>query len=279
MRVPRRNVVLTAFAIGLPLIPHSVSAFIMAAGDRVVILRLQGVESVGRYQIPYAIGSLGFLLLTAVNQAWAPIIFKAEEQVRWRVLSDMSATLLVIATLTGGALAISAAPILTVFAPADYRLEELAPVSIIVAAAIVPLTAFTGYGHPLVWLARTRPMAIITPVAATLNIGLNVLLIPALGLEGAAVATLVSYVFLAAAIGVLSRRVAPVPWRERYLLGAALGMAALGAIALSQPTGGIWSLIRLAESAGLIALAVAAGIRGSRQPTAVADSEGAQASG
>jgi O-antigen/teichoic acid export membrane protein len=264
MQVPQRGLVVGAFAIGLPIVPHTLTAYVMSAGDRVVIERLEGFASVGRYQIAYVIGSLGFMLVSAVNQAWAPIIYKAEEAVRWRILSDTSVTLLAMATLIGGALALSAAPILTIFAPPDYRLEELAPVSIIVAASIVPFTVYTAYVHPLVWLARTRIMAVITPVAAALNIGLNILLIPVLGLEGAAVATLASYAFLSAAIGIVSRRIAPVPWRTRSLVWATLGMAALVVTAAAQPTDGGWSLVRALESAGLIGLAIGVGVRGSR---------------
>ena len=63
--------------------------FALSAGDRVVIERFEGIEQVGRYQVAYLIGSLGILLLNALNSAWSPIIYGAGDD-RWSILRRTS---------------------------------------------------------------------------------------------------------------------------------------------------------------------------------------------
>ncbi len=261
IRLPSRALARRAFAVGLPTVPHGLAFYIMSAGDRVIIERLDGLIAVGRYQLAYAIGSIGFVILNALSLAWTPVLFRASEESRWPLLSDTSAAIAWLAALLAGILAAGAPLALDLIAPVDYELEPLVPVSAFVAASLVPWVIFFAASQALIWIGRTGALAVSTIGAAAANVGLNLVLIPAWGLVGAAVATLIAYVLLAVTVTAWTRRLVTIPWRRRQLLGALALAGALVAIAAIEPTGDAWTWIRGAEVAALLAAAAYVGSR------------------
>jgi O-antigen/teichoic acid export membrane protein len=98
-----------------------------------------------------------------------------------------------------------------------------------------------------------RPLAIMALGAGALNLGLNFLLVPPLGMLGAAVSTAVSYTALAAVCLCLGRR-----WLAFPLSGGLLGRAALAAtvmgvaLGMSQPRPHVVDLTLAALAAGAL---------------------------
>lgn len=253
VRLPSRAVGRTALRVGLPIVPHSLAIYVMNAGDRVVVERLEGLAAVGRYQLAYVVGSVAFVLVGALNNAWAPIVFKQSEERRWAVLAETSRAVIWLAALLAGALALGAPLALAILAPPAYDLEALAPVSAIVAGSVVLVTIYFTHAHPIFWHGQTMVFAIVTPLAAAANIGLNFALIPPLGLDGAALATLAAYALQALAVTVVTRSTVEVPWPDRtFVLACATGLG-LAAIAVLQPATGIWIAVRAAEAGALLA--------------------------
>src|SRR5262249_8967819 len=72
---------------------------------------------------------------------------------------------------------------------------------------------------------KTRRIMAIVVCCAALNIGLNLGLVPRMGIVGSAIATLVSYSVTAIALGTAGRRLlrVPIPWST--ILRAAAGAA------------------------------------------------------
>jgi O-antigen/teichoic acid export membrane protein len=132
------------------------------------------------------------------------------------------------------------------------------------AAAIVPWIA-AGYVARYLYffpvnslLFRKRPgwVAVLTILAAALNIGLNLALVPTFGIMAAAVNTLVAFVVLFIMAYVVGQRVHPVPYQwGRLLLLFGLALA-LFALSLLIPTDNLLvSLaLKLATLAALPAL-------------------------
>ena len=78
---------------------------------------------------------------------------------------------------------------------------------------------------------RTQFNWVITGVAAAVNIGLNLILIPPYGIMGAAVATVVAYVVMFLGMTWYAQRVFPTPyqWRRVFTaVGAAVGLLLVG---------------------------------------------------
>jgi O-antigen/teichoic acid export membrane protein len=130
------------------------------------------------------------------------------------------------------------------------------------AAQITPLIAlsalFSGvtvyYFHQAFILARRTGRLLLTMVIpAAANIGLNLLLLPRLGLVGAAWAAVLSYGLGAAASWAIGRRAQPLPIPWGVLARAALGTAAMVAVVLAVPaTGGATELFAKAGVGALV---------------------------
>src|SRR5207244_3447471 len=131
----------------------------------------------------------------------------------------------------------------------------LLAVAIVVCTAI-PFAAAMSHTRLLLAESRTLPVAVATIAAAAANLGLNLLLVPALGINGSAIATLLSYALLAAGLAVFARRALALPRPSRALLiEVALAVAAAFA-ATSLPVALPFLLARLAI--GLISSLVVA---------------------
>ena len=61
--------------IGLPLIPHALSSFILNEFDKVMINSISGSYDAGIYSISYSIGMIMMFFVIALNNAWVPVFY------------------------------------------------------------------------------------------------------------------------------------------------------------------------------------------------------------
>lgn len=230
--------------VGFPTVPHSLAIYVLAAGDRVIVEGQLGLGAVGQYQVAYAVGALVLALLTAFNNAWDPIIYGEREERRWATLAETRAVLYQLGGMVSAALAIGAPLALLLAAPGEYDPFGLVPVTSVVVLSAVPMVSYLASAHVLIWEGRTGVMAWSTPLAASVNIGLNLALIPVFGLEGAAVATVLAYGLLALLTRRAARHLALVPASTRALLTAAAWAGTGTTASLVLPADGIWLAVR-----------------------------------
>jgi O-antigen/teichoic acid export membrane protein len=241
------------FLFGLPMVPQQLSGFILGLGDRVVVRHVLGSAAVGRYSVAYNVGSLGFILLVFVGWAWMPRLYAvADRAARSRLLAssrDMMNLLLipVVCGLTAGA-----PLVLAVWVPKSFHPAELTPIVAIVATCTFPFGQFQSNLRALMSEGKTGRAAVATLVAAAVNIGLNVAMVPFIGITGSAIATVLSYALCArlARPPVSSGLQVPrASVRLRTLIGGAVVVTlAIGVL----PTSPVWLVIRLVMCAGAL---------------------------
>jgi O-antigen/teichoic acid export membrane protein len=241
------------FLFGLPMVPQQLSGFILFAGDRIVIRHILGSAAVGRYSVAYNVGNLGFVLLLFINQAWMPRIYAMTDRVaRSRLLAssrDMM-NLLLIPVVCG--LAAGAPVVLRVWAPKSFHPAELTPIVAIIAICTFPYGQFMSNLRALMSEGKTGRAAVTTLIAAAVNIGLNIVMVPYIGITGSAIATVFSY-------GLLARLTRPpvssgvqIP-HASVLLRALIGGAVAVTLAIGvMPTSLAWLAIRLALGLGAL---------------------------
>jgi O-antigen/teichoic acid export membrane protein len=236
----------TTLRFSIPIVPLQISTFVLSASDRFIILRDLGAGPTGRYQVAYTLGAVGISMLTFLNLAWLPRIFAIKDpHARAAVLAhsrDGLYRLLVPVTLgiaLGGPIA------LRIWAPPSFRTEELIPVILLVVVSTIPVC--TSFVHSRLMLAEGRSgvVAIVTVVAALTNIGLNLILVPHLGINGSALATTITYTLLAFGMACFSRLMLRLP-RPPLWLWAQLAVTVAATFA-TRPisTHGTGALIRL----------------------------------
>jgi O-antigen/teichoic acid export membrane protein len=172
------------------------------------------------------------LLLAVLNASWMPRIFSftvaAERAAVIAASRDLLYRLLV-PTIVG--LAAMAPLVLRIWAPASFRTDELLLVNAIVLVSSIPYTAALSSTRALMAEGRTRFIAGAQILAAALNIALNLLLLPVLGLLGSAFATALALValtiLLSARTRVVTRFIAPSTSVLVQLAGAAAFIVAI----------------------------------------------------
>jgi O-antigen/teichoic acid export membrane protein len=218
-----------ALAFGLPLLPHTLAGWLLSVSDRwllglllavgpVATLATIGVYSVG-YQIGYAVG----LVAVSFQAAWLPYLYAATGERQATLLG--SGTTVVAAGMAGlaGAIAVLATDLVAAVAPPDWA--PAADVTRIVAIASLANALSLLFAAALYVARRTRAVPIVTLGAAAVNLVANAVLIPRMGMLGAAWATIAAYGVLAIGTLVASR------WRAaaRFEIGSITLATALAA--------------------------------------------------
>ena len=241
------------FAFGLPMVPQQLSGFILLAGDRIVVRHILGSAAVGRYSVAYGLGNICFILLVFVNQAWMPRIYAvADREARSRLLAssrDMM-NLLLIPVVCG--LAAVAPILLRLWAPKSFHPAELTPIVAIVAVNAFPYGQFLSHLRALMSEGKTGRAAVATLVAAAVNIGLNVVMVPFIGITGSAIATVLSYALLARLTRPSVSSGLQVPSASVLLRALICGAVAVTLALGLLPTSPVWLAIRLAIGAGAL---------------------------
>lgn len=195
---------------GVPLLGHTLTWQVLNAADRFVLQGFLPLAAVGRYAAAYGLSVTLSLVITVYNRALLPSLFRNETRtayVRARVLIA-SRHLPALCALGGVVLALVAAPLLGFLGRAE-GFDQAAGVVAVVTSAYVLLGVYQAMAN-VVWLSgRTMYSFGIGAVAAAANLGLNFVLVPPMGLMGAAYATLGSFLVLALLTYVAARALVP----------------------------------------------------------------------
>jgi O-antigen/teichoic acid export membrane protein len=252
-RLVERRALVASLAFSLPLIPAALSSFVLGVSDRFVVQSMMGAEAVARYQVAYNIGSMPQLLVGVLAAAWLPRFFAASGDRRTLLVAARDQLDAVLAPVVLG-LSVGAPLVLALWVPPSYDREGLLLLTALVVVSVYPVAASLSWTRVLLPAGRSRAVAYGNVGAATINVLLNLILVPVAGLEGAAVATVVSYLLLAAFLFAAGRRVESVPGRSARVLMLAWGAVVVALASAALPSDGAFLLIRV--SIGIAAFLV-----------------------
>jgi antigen flippase len=203
---------------GLPLVPTTLTAWLLALIDRLILAKLGDLDEVGLYAIATRLTILITIGINAFMLAAVPFLFSlfaddpsVEKVARGRVLTYFTFI------LTSAALIASlfAHEVLSVLAPGFVdAYKAVGPASFGLVAYGLAALLTTGFALA----RRTGRLALLSLVAAIVNVGLNVALIPPFGYVGSAFATAAGYVALAATYYWAGQRVYPTPYEARRVV-------------------------------------------------------------
>jgi O-antigen/teichoic acid export membrane protein len=225
-----------ALQLGLPLLPHGISAWALRLADRWLIALLIGLPAiearsqVGIYAVGYQLGFIVSIVVTSFNAAWSPYFFRIGHRPAGPAFYTEMTTLVIggLLVLAVG-VSVTAPEIVAIIARPGY--EAAADVLPVIAFASVFQGLYVMFVTVIFLTKRTGRLAVITFASAALNLALNLVLIPILGIMGAAWATLGSYAFFAATTYAFARRQYPmrVDWIR---LTGLIGLAAVVTLAV-----------------------------------------------
>jgi O-antigen/teichoic acid export membrane protein len=251
VRLRDRELVTSALVFGLPLVPAVLSTFVLDTSDRLIIQAQLGSAEVARYQVAYNVGAMPMLLLSVLNSSWMPRIFSLKDE-RAAVIAASRDLLyrLLVPTLVG--LVVAAPLVLRIWAPPEYDTDGLLLVNALVILCAIPCASALSSTRALMAEGRTGYLAAAQASAATLNVALNILLLPLLSLVGSALATAISMMVLAVLLAWRARRVTRVI-PPRPLLRTELAVAAAFVVGVAfVPGTELWAFRILVLCAALV---------------------------
>ena len=233
-----------SLAFGLPRVPHGLALQVMAVADRFILERFRSLAEVGVYSIGVSFGLIPKIALGAFEYAWAPFYYAtAREPGAQRVFTTVTTYGVAgLALLTAGLAAIGR-DLLDVITKGEF----------VAAAPVVTWTAVGVFFYGIYLLtsiglnitSRTAYYPVSTAIGAAVNVALNLALVPANGMLGAAWANGAAYAIQSAIAFRFSQRFYPIRY-EHGRIGRAVGGALVG-------YGAAWLLPPMHPAAGVLA--------------------------
>ena len=257
----KKKYVISSLKYGFPLCMSNISTLFLNFGDRYVIGLLLGPASVAIYSVAYNLCNYIFELIKNVFfKTFMPLVInnwnKGEITQSQRTLSLHFRLYLMVTLPTIFGLSAVGADALTLLAGAKYK-DAFFLVPILASAiAVNGLSHVTFSG--MYYKSQTRRILIITFGTAALNLILNFIFIPIVGLIGAAWATGISFLTMVLAGYFFTRQSLEINYQVasiiKYVFFALLMYGAIRLIPLSGNLGLLTKIIVGALSFGLLLL-------------------------
>jgi len=237
---------------GIPLTPNAAILWIINASDRYMVSYFLGVAAAGVYSAAYAIGHYASFAMMPVGIVLYPIISKTYDEGNLdetrNYLKYSLKYLMMIAIPAASGLSILAKPLLQLLTTPEFA----------EGSTVVPFVAFGAVLHCFFQICvyiihlvgKTHITVRLLGTSAALNVIINLVIIPRMGIIGAAIATFVAY----GVLGMLTLAVT-----RRYLkFNLSLPFIAKSVFASAVMTLCIWLL--KPESIAIVIISIVAGI-------------------
>jgi O-antigen/teichoic acid export membrane protein len=230
------------FRFGTPTMPAEVSLYALNFVDRLIILRSLGAAEAGLYSLGVKFAQAVNVLVRGFQLAWPPLAYSIRDDGEARRVYATVVTLFVAgcAWVVAGMWLFSRWIVRGLAAPEFFDSYE------VIGLISVAVTLYALYLVLVVILGRTGRTEFNLPAAIgalVVNVALNLALVPPLGIVGAGLALVASYLVVLGLMYVFTQRLFPVPYEWGRLLRVVLTVAALVGIAeLFVPTSGALGL-------------------------------------
>ncbi len=220
-RFANRKLALEMLKIGLPLMPTFLIYWIFNSFDRVMISNMLGTSQNGIYAVGAKVASISQLIYTGFAGGWQYFAFstmKDKDQVQ---LTSRVYEYLGIISLVATILIMPWLPLLfQLLFTGDYVFGyQVAPYLFL---SPLLLMLFQTSGNQLLVIKRSYWVTISLVIGAGLNVFLNYLLIPVLGIEGASIATLIGYSSSVVIMAVITTKMKLLKLQKRFVVSASI---------------------------------------------------------
>lgn len=176
----------------LLLVPNSLLWWITNSSDRIMITSFLGVNENALYAVAYKLPTIISLLASILMQAWQITAIKESDATDINEFSNATFNLLFkFLFICGSGLLLLLKPFMNFYVSDAYFVSwEYTPV-LILAAILGALGSFVGTSYTVA--KNSKGMLMSALAGAIINLVLNVALIPIMGVNGASIATCISY--------------------------------------------------------------------------------------
>ena len=177
--------------LAIPAVFHNLSDLILGQSDQVMLQKMTDLATVGHYASAWTFSNFLFVIFGALNKTWCPFFFEEMKQGKREAMLDKTRNFLEVFTVLACGFILLAPEVYHIYAPEKFW----------IATNMIPLFVAGYYINFLCtfpvnfeyYHKKTKVVAAVTIFSSLLNLALNFLLIRALGMTGAALATAISH--------------------------------------------------------------------------------------
>jgi O-antigen/teichoic acid export membrane protein len=228
---------------GLPTMPAELSLYALNFVDRIIIVRTVGLAEAGLYSLAVKFAQAVNVLVRGFQLAWPPLAYSIRDDDEARRAYAAVVTWF----LAGCAFVVAGMWLLARWIARALAAPEFFDSYEAVGLISTAVTLYALYMVLLVILGRTGRTEFNFPAAGAAlvaNVVLNLILVPPLGIVGAGIALVASYLVVVALMYGFTQRLFPVPYewgRLARVVFVTAGLVALGELLL--PTDGFAGLL------------------------------------
>lgn len=176
----------------VPLIPNSVFWWIMQSADRYTIAYFLTTSDNGLYTVANKIPTLITTLSSIFFQAWQlSSVEEAQSKDKSQFYTKVFASLSVLLTLASSFILVILQPLYKILTQESYYAGWTSTPFLLCAMVYSCYSSFLGTNY--VAMKKTKGVFLTTVLGALSNIILNIVLLPIIGIRGAALATLIAF--------------------------------------------------------------------------------------
>ncbi|MFC1911836.1 flippase [Chloroflexota bacterium] len=245
----------------IPTIPADITGWVVASSDRYVVSYFLGVTAVGIYSAAYVLGNIPYMLSGLLSFVLLPTVSRLYDTDRMNeVKIYLRYTLKYFLALTipfiFGA-AILGKQVLSLFSTQEIAAQGHYVVGIIALGTLF-LGAYSVISHILILVKKMKIIGVVWIISASVNLGLNILIVPRLGVLGAAITTSISYLLALGIVTYFSFREFRFSIEPGFIIKSLVASAAMSAVVwLIAPQGNLATVLIIAAGVviyGLILL-------------------------
>ena len=183
----------------IPQIPTGALLWIIDSSDRYFITNFLGLSQTGIYSASYSIGSIISLFYVPISFVIFPVISSFWERNKIlnvkQYLEYSTKIFLFIGIPTSAGLYVLSKPLLQILTTSEF-LAGGGILTFLIALSTIFLGIFQINLYIICLIEKTKFMPLIVGLSAFINVAFNIFLIPKIGINGAAVSTIISYMSL-----------------------------------------------------------------------------------
>ena len=243
---PSISILRNYLVFSLPMIPTTLCIWIVNLSDRYVIGYFMDIGDVGIYSAAYGVGSLVALFFAPISTVLLPTITNLYENDKIQELkthlkySLKFYLMFAIPSLFG--LSILSKSLLRTLTTSEFVSGYL--IVSIVALAIILFNCSSVSMNVVVLHKKTKLVGTIYAISASINMAMNIILVPIIGILGAAIATLMTFAAHLSVVSIIGFRRLPFDIDLKFIIKSVISSGVMGLIILKlNPIGAVNILI------------------------------------
>lgn len=203
-----------ALMFGIPFIPHAIAGVLLSMSGRIFLASHLGTEAVGIYSVAFQVSSAMLIVLTSINQAWAPSLYEKLNnnpsisdkvdivKLTYKIMLAMFVFYLVFVLLSPR--------LLTIIVHDEYmEARELLP---LISTAFLFQGFYFMITNYILYTKKTHILSLLTTFCSFVSLSLSYYLIDEFELLGATYSLIATWLVFFLMSWVVSNKLYPMPW-------------------------------------------------------------------